>query len=276
MNAIDHLPPALRTVLLHIPFIRRVKGYLINRLPSNQTNKIIKIWWRFLSIFYRNDLTKLGAIHGTDKTGFHFYTPHYVTHLKRFKNKKINLLEIGVGGDENPCLGGHSLRMWKAYFSHGKIFGLDIYDKKPLEEERIKIFKGSQVDKEFLEHVANEIGSIDVIVDDGSHINWHVIETFKLLFPKLKDGGIYVVEDVQTSYWPKSGGDSADLKNPATMMNYFKSLTDCLNHQEFAISNYEKSYYDKKIISMHFYHNMIFIYKGNNDEKGCGLCWGVS
>lgn len=50
-------------------------------------------------------------------------------------------------------------------------------------------------------------------------------------------------------------------------MNYFKSLTDSLNNQEFIIPDYEQSYFDKTIISMHFYHNLIFIYKGNNDEK---------
>ena len=50
-------------------------------------------------------------------------------------------------------------------------------------------------------------------------------------------------------------------------MNYFKSLTDALNNQEFLIPNYKQNYFDKKIVSMHFYHNMIFIYKGNNDEK---------
>ena len=51
------------------------------------------------------------------------------------------------------------------------------------------------------------------------------------------------------------------------MLNYFKGLTDSLNNQEFTIPSYEQSYFDKKIISIHFYHNMVFIYKGNNDEK---------
>ena len=119
--------------------------------------------------------------------------------------------------------------------------------------------------------VTEEIGEIDVIIDDGSHINEHVIETFNLLFPKLKDGGIYVIEDTQTSYWEEYGGDSKNLCNPKTMMNYFKSLTDALNNQEYIIPNYKQNYFDKKIVSMHFYHNMIFIYKGNNNEKSHGV-----
>lgn len=213
------------------------------------------------------NLNKLGKIYGTDKVGGHSYMPHYMTHLKRFKCKRINLLEIGVGGYENPHRGGNSLRMWKKYFPFGKIFSLDIYDKSALQESRIKIFKGSQIDKDFLYEVTDKTGELDIIIDDGSHINEHVIETFNLLFPKLKDGGVYVVEDTQTSYWEDYGGISSDLNNPKTMMNYFKSLTDALNNQEFIIPNYKQSYFDRKIISMHFYHNLIFIYKGNNDEK---------
>ncbi len=213
------------------------------------------------------NLNILGTLYGTDKIYSHIYTTHYMTHLKRFRYKRIKLLEIGVGGYEDPHSGGASLRMWKRYFPFGQIFSLDIYDKSFLQENRIKIFKGSQVDKQFLYDLTDQIGHLDIIIDDGSHINEHVIETFKLLFPKLKDGGIYVIEDTQTSYWEDFGGDSKDLKNPKTMMNYFKSLTDSLNNQEFIIPNYQQSFFDKKIVSMHFYHNLIFIYKGNNDEK---------
>jgi hypothetical protein len=217
-----------------------------------------------------DDLNKLGEYYKTDKVGGHFYTPHYMTHLSRFKNKRINLLEIGIGGYDDPKCGGNSLRMWKNYFPYGKIYGLDIFDKSALQENRIRTFKGSQVDKDFLNEVIKEIGEIDIIIDDGSHINEHVIETFNLLFPKLKDGGVYVIEDTQTSYWEEYGGDGINLNNPKTMMNYFKSLIDTLNHQEFAKPNYQPSYFEKKIISMHFYHNMIFIYKGNNNEDSFG------
>ena len=118
-----------------------------------------------------------------------------------------------------------------------------------------------------MEKTVNEIGVLDIIIDDGSHLNEHIIETFKILFPKLKDGGIYVVEDIQTSYWNDYGGDSKDLNNPKTAMNFFKRLTDSLNHQEIPDENYVESYYDKNIVSIHFYHNLVFIHKGANDEK---------
>lgn len=244
-----------------------IKEYLKKRLSPESIRSLRKVVEKVKSIGNGGDLNKLGRIYGTDKIGGHFYTPHYHLHLNKFRFKKINLLEIGVGGYANPKLGGNSLRMWKKYFPYGNIFAIDIYDKSSLQENRIKIFKGSQVDKDFLDKTVNEIGDLDIIIDDGSHMNEHVIESFKLLFPKLNDGGIYVVEDTQTSYWSDFGGDSEDLNNPKTMMNYFKKLVDSLNNKEFIIPNYHQNYYDKKIISMHFYHNLIFIYKGNNDEE---------
>ena len=237
------------------------------KLSTTSRRKLRNLINDIKAIGLGKNLDKLGKIYGTDKKGSHLYTTHYMTHLERFRYRRINLLEIGVGGYENHHLGGKSLRMWKKYFPFGNIFSIDIYDKSSLQENRIKIFKGNQIDKDFLNKVTDKIGGIDIIIDDGSHINEHVIGTFNILFPKLKDEGIYVIEDTQTSYWEDFGGNSKNLNNPKTIMNYFKSLTDALNNQEFLIPNYKQNYFDKKIVSMHFYHNMIFIYKGNNDEK---------
>jgi demethylmacrocin O-methyltransferase len=156
--------------------------------------------------------------------------------------------------------------MWKKYFPFGKIFALDIYDKSFVNEPRIKTFQGSQTDRKVLNKIMDQIGEPDIIIDDGSHINEHVIETFMILFPKLKNGGIYVIEDTETSYWPDYGGDSKNLNNPQTIMNYFKGLTDCLNHQELVRENYSPTYFDKHIVSIQFYHNLIFVFKGFNDE----------
>jgi hypothetical protein len=242
----------------------------LHKLDDNRKSiiqRINKNTQDFRSLGKRNNLEKLGVLYETDKSGDHNYLPHYATHFEKYKPAKIKLLEIGVGGYKDPDLGGNSLRMWKHYFPKGEIYSIDIYDKSSLQEDRIKIFQGSQDDKEFLNRVTEETGNFDIIIDDGSHINEHVIETFKNLFPKLNDNGVYVIEDTQTSYWKEFGGDSQDLNNPATIMSFFKSLTDALNNKEFRISDYQQNYYDKKIVSMHFYHNLIFIYKGNNVEE---------
>lgn len=243
-----------------------IKELLKEKLSNAQRLKLRSHVNRVRAFGSGRNLERLAEIYRTDKTGAHFYTPHYQRHLGKFRLKKINLLEIGVGGYEDPYDGGNSLRMWKRYFPFGRIYSIDIFDKSPLQERRIKIFKGSQVDEEVLSSAVREIGEIDIIIDDGSHVNEHVIKTFEFLFPKLKDGGIYVVEDTQTSYWEDFGGNSEDRRNSDTIMNYFKGLTDSMNNKEFVSPGYKQTYFDKKIVSMHFYHNLIFIFKGDNDE----------
>lgn len=245
---------------------QRIRAYLKQHLTVEQRADLIKRIGNLFAPFVSGNLTKLARLYKTDKTDGHWYTQHYMNHLRKFKNKRINLLEIGVGGYENPKVGGSSLRMWKKYFPFGKIYAIDIYDKSALQEKRIKIYQGSQVDEEFLKKITSEIGLFDIIIDDGSHLNEHIIESFKLLFPKLKDGGVYAIEDLQTSYWEDYGGDSKNLNNSKTAMNFLKSLTDCLNHQEIPDENYQESYFDKKIVSIHFYHNLVFIHKGDNNE----------
>lgn len=197
----------------------------------------------------------------------------------------MKILEIGVGCYEDPYSGGESLKMWKQYFHNSMIYGIDIIDKTALEEDRIKIFQGSQHDEVFLNKIVAETGKFDIIIDDGSHRNDHVIKTFKILFPELNDGGIYVVEDTHTSYipsyenWSKFGGDdvaphwaeyggSLDLYDQITMMNFFKRLVDCLSHQEFIHPGYAPNYFDKHIVGIHFYRNQVFIHKGDNTAQG--------
>ncbi len=243
-----------------------IKAFLKQLLTIEQRTIIRKNMANLHAIFISGNLTKLAELYKTDKTGVHSYTPHYMTHFRRFKNKRIKLFEIGVGGYTNPQAGGNSLKMWKKYFHFGKIYSIDIYDKSALQEKRIKIYQGSQVDEDFLKNICNNDGPFDIIIDDGSHLNEHIIESFKILFPNLKDDVIYVIEDLQHSYWENHGGDSKDLNNPKTAMNFFKKLTDCLNYQEIPDVDYQESYYDKKIVSMHFYHNLLFIYKGENSE----------
>jgi len=254
--------------------ISTIQEKLRGRYTNEQKAKIIKfqslrfrqLQYVLFRIFFGSDLKSLAKLYYTDKWGAHQYTPHYEAHFSPIRKKKLNILEIGIGGYEDPEMGGGSLRTWRTYFPNSKIYGIDIYDKSAHDEKRIKTFKGSQVDEEFLSDVVNYIGDIDVIIDDGSHLNEHVIKTFIYLFPHLKDNGIYVIEDVQTSYWQHMGGSSTSLNTNETMMGFFKNLIDGLNFEEYEIENYDASYYDKHIVGIHFYHNMIFIEKGLNNE----------
>ena len=186
---------------------------------------------------------------------------------------KLTILEIGVGGYENPRAGGESLRAWKWFFRRSQIVGIDIHDKKAIEEHRIRVYQGSQDDGAFLRRVVADVGRPDIVIDDGSHQNSHVITSFKVLFPLLQDNGIYVVEDTQSSYWPSFGGLVNERNSDETVMGFFKGLIDGLNHSEYLVPEYLPSYYDRHMVAVHFYHNLIFIYKGLNDE-GSNLVQG--
>ncbi len=133
--------------------------------------------------------------------------------------------------------------MWRAYLPHAHIYGIDLYDKTAHNERRITTFAGSQIDTAFLDSVVAKMGKIDLIIDDESHINAHVIALSITYFPHLADGGLYMVEDVETSYWPPNG-NLTDRNDPQTSMGFFKSLVDGLNYEEFR-NVYEPTYYDR-------------------------------
>jgi len=216
------------------------------------------------SHFVAGDLTRLARLHKTDKAGGHRYTEHYERFFRPIRRRRLRILEIGIGGYRDPYAGGESLRTWKHYFPNSEICGIDLHEKRLPPERRIRVFQGSQVDEAFLRRVVQEMGGLDIVIDDGSHRNEHVIGTFRILFPLLAPGGIYAVEDTQTSYWPFMGGDSSEAGNPDTMMGYFKRLADGLNHAEFLRPGYVPDYNDLHVTGLHFFHNLIFVEKGDN------------
>ena len=223
----------------------------------------------FYSTLHGSNLRKLALAYGTDKEGQHFYAKHYQDHFSHLRLRKLNLLEIGIGGYEHPDGGGASLRMWKAYFPKANIVGIDIFDKSFHDDKRIKTHIGSQTDPVFLKNLVTKISAFDIIIDDGSHVSNDVIASFKILFPLLATGGIYVIEDLQTSYWEETASqeDVGPYVFPhLTSMNFLKTLVDGLNYEEFASDDYSPTYFDKNITSIHFYHNLVFIYKGDNRE----------
>jgi len=166
-------------------------------------------------------LNKIAQSYGTDKSSdCHNYCDKYSNYLPFKRYDKLNIMEIGV-------LDGQSVKTWKEYFYRSKITGVDINPNcKQYEEDNISIEIGSQADNVFLLDVMREHGPFDMILDDGSHMNSHVIFSFEHLFQSVKSGGIYIVEDCATSYW--SDWEGGYLKE-TTMMEYFKRLTDDVN-----------------------------------------------
>ncbi|RYG92322.1 tetratricopeptide repeat protein [Loktanella sp. IMCC34160] len=173
-------------------------------------------------------LSKLAIRHGTDKFGYHDYTPNYHKLFQHLRDQPIRLLEIGVGGYQDADRGGQSLATWRDYFPNAEITGIDIQKKTLDLGPRVKILQGSQVDPEFLKQVVAERGPFDIIIDDGSHQNAHVVESFGYLWPDLTPGGIYVAEDVQTSFMPRFGG-SLTLDHPNSV-GYFGDVFLRMGH----------------------------------------------
>jgi len=244
----------------------RLKDWAKRRLSPERRAAMREHLAEPLGFAFRRNLPMLAMIYGTDKCGSHWYATHYAKHFHHMRRKSITLLEIGIGGYEYPQLGGQSLRMWRRYFPKAQIVGLDYFDKSPHAESRIRIYRGDQSDEVLLRKIVAEVGRPDIIVDDGSHMNGHVIKSFEVLFPLLADDGIYAVEDTQTSYWPSFGGTSEDLVHASTSLCLFKSLVDCLNHAEFIKPGYIPSYCDQYVVAVHFYHNLVIIQKGLNNE----------
>lgn len=214
-------------------------------------------------------LKQLAIKHKCDKgaEGHHTYTEFYEQHFSPLRDRgKVRLLEIGVGGYGNPNEGGASLRMWKEYFRDVFIHGIDIENKTAIEEEGILTHMGSQSDPEFLKQIVSGYPSFDIVIDDGSHVTSDVITSFQTIFPLLPAGAIYVIEDTQTSYWKHYRKEA-----PQGHIEFFKKFIDGLHYKEIAteqrgegINPPEPSYMDMNILSIHFYHNMVFIYKGDN------------
>lgn len=214
-----------------------------------------------------DDLSRLAEIYKTDKGWKHNYMPVYQQWFEPLRHKPVRLLEIGVGGYDKPLQGGDSLRVWKSYFRKGSITGIDIYDKSALAEERIHIYKGDQADEKFLREVSGKEGPFDIVIDDGSHIQSHIIKSYEVLFPLLSAGGIYVIEDTQTSYRPAFEGSTKEMNTVNSAMNYFINKVHPINQAEWIKEDASHEILQNDIAAIAFYHNLIFVKKPEQDYK---------
>lgn len=162
-------------------------------------------------------LCRLGEQYSVDKTpcfGGHTYTPEYHTLLSDRCNEVKLMLEIGIGN--TPLMKsltneiytpGASLRMWRDYFPNAQIVGCDILDSVLFTEDRITTFQTDQSNVTSLKTLMNHIQQIqpyaDVILDDGSHEIEHMIISFKELWPLVKPGGMYIIEDIRRPFIEK-------------------------------------------------------------------------
>lgn len=218
------------------------------------------------------DLSELSLRNGSDKWGLHYYTPHYERHFSPLRDRPLTIVELGIGGYGDPSAGGASLRMWKRYFPRAVIYGVDIFDKAPLREPRIHTIQGDISDPAFLQSLGEEIGPIDIVIDDGSHYCPDVISAFHSMFGLVRPGGLYVVEDLQTSYWEGYGGSSVRRDDPATSMGHLKQLLDSLAHEDHEAGGVEPDEFARTLTGAHFYRSLAIFDKGVNQE-GASPSW---
>ena len=201
---------------------------------------------------------------GADKgSNFHNYTEVYSKYFAPLRNKPIKFLEIGI-------YQGASVKMWEEYLPNAELHFIDItFDKVEYFSNRSQYHLCNQESSKELEHLIGKIGTgFDVILDDGGHTMKQQINSFMTLFPHVKSGGMYIVEDLHTSYWARhyGGGDSN------SMINFLKKLIDDVNrvgavtgrasHLAIPIDALRiLTTYQKEIFSIHFYDSVAIILK---------------
>jgi hypothetical protein len=192
--------------------------------------------------------------------------------LGKFYESKVNYLEIGVQN-------GGSLEIAKKLFaSDSLIIGMDIDPNCKHLEGKVanQIIIGSQVDDATLLKVS-EFGPFDIIIDDGSHIQSHMIVTFFKLFPLLSQNGIYIIEDTHTNHSPEHQESFLGIG----LYDYFKGLSERLNI-DFMNSHFRKDRYKlprnerssihqipdivRDIFSIEFFDSVIAIKKRTKTE----------
>lgn len=212
---------------------------------------------RQMSDFFETYLTK------TDDrmlTKWAHYFDIYTRELSRFRDRPITFLEIGI-------FKGGSVPMWQAFFHpDSRLLFVDIdQDCAKFANDNAHVEIGNQADPTFLAEISAKYGPFDVILDDGSHINAHQIASFSTLWQHLRDGGLYLVEDCHTSYWPGFGGG---YRNEASFIEFAKRLVDKMHSwytDQDALFPFDPI--AKELHSVRFYDSIIIAEKQIKSER---------
>jgi cephalosporin hydroxylase len=184
-----------------------------------------------------NDLQRIGVQRRTDKADVNHsfrgmsYLDVYESYFAPIRQQVKCVLELGV-------FRGASLMTWRDYFPNAQVWGIDI---DPIANapygDRVKVVTGSQADLTAIAQVAAG-QEFDIVVDDGSHLVDHLIASFGLIWPRVKPGGFYVMEDLGCTYlgnmaqwkdvWPgqKLNAPDTNYQNDRPKLNKF--FTDLL------------------------------------------------
>lgn len=165
--------------------------------------------------------------HGKVSDKWEAYFPAYERHFGPFRNLPISLLEIGVQN-------GGSLEVWSDYFGQAEVFvGCDIdpaCGQLRYDDPRIRVVVGDAGTPETRERILACVDSFDVIIDDGSHLSHDIIAAFLSYYPRLRPGGVYVVEDTHALYRNNPG---AGILSRTSAHEFFKLCAEMINAEHW-------------------------------------------
>jgi hypothetical protein len=207
----------------------------------------------------KTELDKLAEKYRPTKI-IHDYFRYYWRHFVPIRDEAKSILEIGIQQ-------GRSLLLWKEFFPGAQIYGVDVDAScKEFEKKGIGVFIGDSTQPSAAQDAVTHFGveGFDVIIDDGAHDYQSQIRTFLTWFPYLREGGIYVVEDVaQFPGYDRLGAVEA-FSELIYGVNFFPKETA---HWR-SLTTFDECTSDlvRKVCGVSFYRYIIFIDKGRNPE----------
>jgi len=157
------------------------------------------------------------------------YLDVYDRVLNEYREQPVSMLEIGIQN-------GGSLELWAKYFESANVLvGCDIDEKcnqLSYTDERIHLIVDDANSAQAEKRILGITGSLDIVLDDGSHTSADIVKAFAKYFPYIKDGGVFIAEDLHCSYWKDWQGG---VFHPLSSISFFKLLADVINHEHWGV-----------------------------------------
>ena len=186
---------------------------------------------------FKKTLAELYAAHqGKVSHKWSLYIEEYERVLAPYREAPIQLLEIGVQN-------GGSLELWAQFLpSAEKLVGCDVDPRCAqlrYDDPRIAIIVGNANTDATEKSIAEHVPGPNVVIDDGSHQSSDIVRSFARYFPRLMDGGLFVIEDLHCSYWRDYQGG---LSHSLSSMAFIKRLADVMNHEHWGMAKSRTDY----------------------------------